>query len=323
MDRDRKKAKAELGIEAVAQRSGLSQHLIRIWERRYGAVRPRRTESNRRLYSESDGIRLELLNRAVQAGHRISDIAQLSTSKLEHLVKASRLLAGVVETKSGGTKEDYVGEAIGAVKRLDPESLGAVLSAAHVNLGQARSLEQVIMPLMEKIGDHWKEGEIQIANEHMATAVVVQHVGSTLANSRYNKSSPVLVTATPQGQLHEVGALAVGVAAALEGWRPIFLGGNLPAEEIAGAAQKSKARAVALSIVYPSDDPRLAWELVRLKKALPPAVAVFAGGRGVEGYRAALEEIGVVVVSDLSDLRRKLELIRSVPAAERRSKKDI
>jgi methanogenic corrinoid protein MtbC1 len=122
--------------------------------------------------------------------------------------------------------------------------------------------------------------------------------------------------------MHELGALAVGVVAALEGWRPIFLGGNLPVEEIAGAARKSKARAVALSIVYPSDDPRLAWELVRLKKALPQAVVIFAGGRGVEGYRAALEEIGAIVVSDLSGLRRQLELIRSVPAAERRSKND-
>ena len=81
---------AELGIGAVARRSGLSQHTIRIWERRYDAVTPERTDSNRRLYSEEDVARLTLLNRAVQAGHRIGDIAGFPTAKLEKLTSRVR-----------------------------------------------------------------------------------------------------------------------------------------------------------------------------------------------------------------------------------------
>jgi hypothetical protein len=93
---------AELEIEAVARRSGLSQHLIRIWERRYAVVRPVRTESNRRLYSEADVVSPALLNRAVRAGHRISDIATLPTSKLEQLVGKDFPNAAVSRSKGKG-----------------------------------------------------------------------------------------------------------------------------------------------------------------------------------------------------------------------------
>ena len=75
------------------------------------------------------------------------------------------------------------------------------------------------------------------------------------------ENAPVLVVATPSGQLHELGALLVGAAAANLGWHVTYLGASLPAAEIAGAALQNRARAVALSLVYPEDDPTLEDEL--------------------------------------------------------------
>jgi len=77
-------------------------------------------------------------------------------------------------------------------------------------------------------------------------------------------SAPALIITTPAGQLHELGAIPVGAAAVSQGWRVTYVGPNLPAEEIAGAAQQKRARAVALSVVYPEDDPHLSGELRRL-----------------------------------------------------------
>ena len=82
----------------------------------------------------------------------------------------------------------------------------------------------------------------------------------------------MLVVATPAGQIHELGALLVGAAAANLGWHVTYLGASLPAAEIAGAARQNRARAVALSLVYPEDDPRLEGELTRLRESLPPEV---------------------------------------------------
>jgi MerR family transcriptional regulator, light-induced transcriptional regulator len=302
---------AGLGIEAVAQRSGLSQHLIRIWERRYAVVRPIRTESNRRLYSEADAVRLALLNRAVHAGHRISDIAALSTPKLEQLVGKDFPNMTVSRGKGTAVSPNFVELALHATTLFDSEELGAILSHAEVDLGQARALDQVVMPLMKKLGEMWKDGNIRIAHEHMATAVIRNHVGALLASMRYPANAPSIVVATPAGQLHEVGALVVAVAAALEGWRPVFLGSNLPADEIAGAVQKSGARAVALSLVFPSDDPKLPAELNRLRRLLSDKVSLLIGGRAAKAYGNAIDSIHAFRMTDIGGFRRQLDLLRS------------
>lgn len=300
-----------LGIEAVAQRSGLSQHLIRVWERRYAVVRPTRTDSNRRLYSEADVVRLALLNRAVHAGHRISNIARLSTPGLERLVEKDAPGRAAPRVSSKAPQSDFVERALRAIAQFDADSLGMLLSRTEVELGQAQAVEQVIIPLMERIGELWKAGDMRIAHEHMATAVIRNHVGAMLAAIRFPTNAPAIVVATPAGQMHEVGALVVAVTAAAQGWRPVYLGANLPADEIAGAAQRSGARAIALSLVFPSDDPKLPAELVRLRRLLPDDISILIGGRAAEGYAETIDTIGADRMFDMAGYRRHLESSRS------------
>ena len=53
-------------MKVVTRRTGLTSHAIRVWEKRYNAVEPERTDTNRRLYSEADIERLIDLHRATQ-----------------------------------------------------------------------------------------------------------------------------------------------------------------------------------------------------------------------------------------------------------------
>jgi methanogenic corrinoid protein MtbC1 len=247
----------------------------------------------------------------VHGGHRISDIATLPTSKLEQLVGGAISSRAVTTAGHAGANGDYIKHALDAITKFDSEALGAVFSRADVELGQARVLEQVIMPLMDKLGSMWRDGDIRIAHEHMATAVVRIHVGALLASMRYPANAPSIVVATPAGQLHEVGALVVAVAAALEGWRPVYLGPNLPADEIGNAVQKSNARAVALSLVFPSDDPKLPAELVRLRRLISDEVPLLIGGRAADAYGDAIASVRTFRMTDIGGFRRQLGLLRS------------
>jgi methylmalonyl-CoA mutase cobalamin-binding subunit len=119
-----------------------------------------------------------------------------------------------------------------------------------------------------------------------------------------------LVVATPAGQLHELGALLVGAAAANLGWQVTYLGASLPAAEIAGAARQNRARAVALSLVYPEDDPRLEGDLTRLRAMLPPETDILAGGRAMPAYGDALDKIGALRMKDLTHLCAALDELR-------------
>ncbi len=115
---------------------------------------------------------------------------------------------------------------------------------------------------------------------------------------------------TPSGQLHELGALLAGAAAANMGWRVIYIGASLPAAEIAGAVRQNRARGVALSLVYPEDDPRLESELARLREMLGPETALLVGGRATPAYRDVLEKLNAVQITDLDHLCATLDELR-------------
>ena len=119
-----------------------------------------------------------------------------------------------------------------------------------------------------------------------------------------------MVVATPSGQLHELGALLVGAAAANLGWHVTYLGASLPAAEIAGAARQNRARVVAMSLVYPEDDSRLEGELTRLRELLPAEVVVLVGGRAMPAYRGVLDNIGATQLKDLAHFCSTLDELR-------------
>ena len=307
-------------IRVVAKKSGLSAGLIRIWERRHNAVTPLRTETNRRLYSDEDIERLILLGRATKAGESISQIAKLSTDDLRRLIGSGSVAAPPgsqsahvdLTIKSGS---EYRELCLEAVKDLDAERLESTLLKASVGLSQRALLEQVLGPLMYSIGDLWREGELKVVHEHLASAVIRTFLGNMSSAFSTHESAPLVIITTPVGQLHEFGALMANITAAASGWKTLYLGPNMPAGDIASAIIHNNARAVVLSVIYPADDPRVGNELEQLHSILQGRVQIIVGGRSADGYRGIIEKIGAVLVKDLSSLQFRLDSIRSVNAA--------
>jgi MerR family transcriptional regulator, light-induced transcriptional regulator len=309
---------AHQAIKAVARRTGLSAHVIRIWEKRYRAVEPARTATNRRLYSEDQIERLALLRDLTRSGHSIGLVAQLRTEELRRLAaKAADDTRSVPDRpKNEGGDTALLEECIAAVKTLDSGKLEDTLKRAATVLGAQGALQRVIGPLAQTIGRLWRDGSITAAHEHFASAVIrifLGHAGKPFGGS---ENGPVLVVATPSGQLHELGALLVAAAASNLGWQVTYLGASLPAAEIAGAARQNRARAVALSLVYPEDDPRLEGELARLRELLPAETVLLAGGRAMPAYRDALEKIAV----QIQDLPHLCSILDELRKSTRKSK---
>jgi len=302
-------------IKVVSQITGLSVHVIRAWEKRYNVVEPDRTDTNRRLYSEEDIEKLKLLNDALHLGHHIGGIANLSLLELKMLLpKEAR---SPIDNKNGldsinleVTVEETLAVCLEAIKNYDAKKLESILLSASSKLTQPILIEQLIIPLVYKVGDLWHSGEIRVANEHLASSVIRGFLYNLLESYSLNESAPVMVTATPRGQEHELGALIAGVVAASSGWRVVYLGTNLPAEEISAVVSHLNARVVALSIVYPNDDLHLKHELKKFKHLIPDGVSIIVGGRASNGYYDVLDEIGAVVVKDSRHLRLELEAIR-------------
>jgi DNA-binding transcriptional MerR regulator/methylmalonyl-CoA mutase cobalamin-binding subunit len=313
-------ADAHQAIKVVARRTGLSAHVIRIWEKRYGAVEPERTGTNRRLYSDDQIERLSLLRDITRAGHSIGNVAKLPTEKLHQLAKetpdptrsTSRSVAAVPTARA------FLDDCIAAVKALDSQALEETLKRAATELGAQGLLQRVVAPLTQAMGDLWRDGTITAAHEHFASAVIRIFLGQAAKPYGSLDNAPVLVVATPAGQVHEMGARLVGATAANLGWQVTYLGASLPAAEIAGAARQNRARAVALSLVYPEDDPRLENELTLLRELLPREVALLTGGRAVPAYLDTIERIGALPMKDLADLGSTLDALRKTARISKR-----
>lgn len=303
-------ATADHPIQVVARRTGLGADVIRVWERRYAAVEPTRDAAGRRLYSDDDVDRLLLLRRATEGGRRIGDVAHLDAAQLARLVAEDKESAGGAKTTGGAASPAHLDVCLAAVEAVSPADLESALQRASVALSTPALLDQVLVPLLKEIGERYRHGGLRVSHEHAASAVVRTFLAQLVASHRIPERAPVLVLATPAGQRHELGALMAGVSAAAEGWKVIYLGPDLPAEEIAYAAIETKSSAVALSVVYPPDDPRIEDELRRLRRALPSDVVLFIGGLGAEGYKRVLKEIGAVPASDLYEFRRQLDQLR-------------
>jgi methanogenic corrinoid protein MtbC1 len=306
-------------MKSVVQRTGLSPHVIRVWEKRYGAVEPRRTASNRRLYTDAEVRRLALLHAVTRAGHSIGTIARLPDEQLRALAGWSDEVtpsAGAVNHREFSPEQcgGYMSAALAAIRRMDARAFESVLMRASLELGSQGLLQKLVAPLAGRLGELWQDGELTAAEEHFASGVVRGFLAHLARPFALPETAPSLVVATPVGQLHELGAVLVSAAASGHGWRVTHLGTSLPAVEIAGAVQRTGARALALSIVYPADDPHLPAELTALKRHLPADVAVVAGGRAAPAYASALTSVGAVVAEDLRDLYSFLDRVRRSPA---------
>ncbi len=304
---------AKYVIKIASKLSGLSPYVIRAWEKRYGVVDPERTDSNRRLYSNEEVEHLRLLRKLTETGYPIGSIAGMTVSELRLLLEAEESGESSARKQKGdaSSQQRMREDLLTLAKKLDGVGLERMLVEGSVLFSHRVLLEEVIIPFVESVGRGWKDGSIRIAHEHVATAAVRNMLTNLLYEANVSPDARTVVVSTPQGQAHELGALIGANIVVMSGWDVVWLGPDLPAEEIAASARDVDAAVVLLSVVYPPDDPRIHTELADLARMLPPDVSVVVGGRSAAGYRDTIEQIGACLLESIDHLWEYLDRRRS------------
>ena len=306
-------------IRYVSQKTGLTPHVIRAWEKRYQAVVPNRSPKNRRLYSDDDVQRLQLLKKITDAGHNISQVAQLESEDLLDL--AQREYSVLPTTPNGNGQpwqqagaQDYYKECLTAVLSLDPDALERSYDRAAIDLTRTALLKELIVPLFKEIGKLWHGGSLKIVNEHMATTVTRTFLLNMLRATEVSDEAPSIIIATTVGQWHDVGALTIALTAAENGWNPVYFGPNLPAEEIAAGVKRKCACAVAISITHLLNQHPLIDELRKLRRYIGRNLPLFIGGRAIGDNTQIFEEIGAKYIEDIDQFSEELDTLIDVNA---------
>lgn len=214
---------AQYSIQRLEELSGIKAHTIRIWEQRYGLLKPDRTATNIRSYND-DQLR-ELLNVAslVQAGHRISKVAELRGNQLEQeLDKVSTI-------ESGAPGEATVTQLVQAGLRFDEHRFTKVLGNYVIAVGLEKAYEEVMLPLLHRVGLLWGKGKMVPAQEHFVSHLVGRHLMHETHMLPLPKSaSDRWLLFLPEDEHHELGLLFANYLLRAANRQVLYLGADVP-----------------------------------------------------------------------------------------------
>ena len=284
-------------MREVVRATGLSEHTLRAWERRHGAVEPHRTDGGTRLYSPADRERLGLLKRLGDEGARIGAVAALSLDELYQRVAERR---GATPEPRRATPR---ARARAAGLRFDAAETQAQLAGLLADRGPTAFAREVALPMLAKLGDLWHRGDIGPAPEHLVTSIVRSLIGSGVRTRERGPSTPTFLFATLQGEEHELGLLAAALIANEAGARVVYLGPDLPSSEIAHAASEAGAQVVVLAMTAQPEI--VSGPLVgELGAELPPRTQLWLGGVGA----AAPDGVEARILKSFDDFERHLRI---------------
>ena len=264
-------------ISAVSRLTGIPLDTLRAWERRYQAVTPKRSARGR-VYSEHNVRRLMLLRQAVDSGHAIGQVAKIHDQGLRDLLDRAKSLTQSQPSSRKQDSVDFLLPVLQAIGRFDYAQADRELNRLTTAIANPNQLvHQVALPLMRTIGERWHEGKCSIAQEHMLTSLLSGLLSSFIRT--YTPSDPParVLFATPRNERHGFPNLAAAMLTAAGGLGVIYLGTDLPADEIVEAARRSGAGALLLSVSQAPDE-EFHSDLMHIASKAPRSVALWLGG---------------------------------------------
>ncbi len=305
-------------IADVERDTGLGKDALRVWERRYGFPRPIRDVHGEREYDHAQLLRLRMIKRLIDSGHRPGKVVALSHAQLEHLCeRAASALQPARLARTPAACASLDDPWLHWIKHDQTELLRNGLRQQVIRQGLVHAVEQLVAPLCYVVGEAWMRGELSVYQEHLFTetvqAVLRDAIATAEAGSRQLQHKPkVLLTTTPSEQ-HTLGLLMAECFFVLEACERVCLGPSMPIPDIVLAARQLEVDIVALSFSSRATRREVTETLQQLIDQLPGEIEVWAGGAGVAAYRKTLPK-AACALTRASDVSAKVVSWRSCHA---------
>lgn len=212
-------------IKDLENLSGIKAHTIRIWEQRYCFLKPQRTATNIRYYSNEElkkVLNISLLNKY---GYKISHISKMNNDEMKERVLSL--------TNQEAQQERILNELIQYMVDMEMDKMEKLLNSVIISKGIEKTITQVVFPFLEKIGILWITNHINPAQEHLVSNLIRQKliVGIEHCMPQY-KNSKTAILFLPEGEFHELGLLYAHFLLKSRGVKVLYLGSNVPFRDL-------------------------------------------------------------------------------------------
>jgi len=293
-------------IHRVAKLTGLSKDVIRVWERRYGLVKPSRSSNRYREYSDEEVTLLRFVKAQMEQGATISALA---VEGHDSLVARMRV-ATPVSAEEQKPHERLLDDLMGSLDPLDKAGFERRLNGAVAVIPFDEAVQRILLPLQRRIGELWHQGRLNIAVEHYVTKIIQQKLFSVMNQLPVNEFGPRILIACPEGETHEIGAQAVAYIAAIRGCHVYYLGPNLPSSDLLSFCEKIKPDLVLLSLTEVKPEAAALQQLKELEQ-LATRWSVAVGGQGARAMGDRLRDTKIELLDDLTALHSRLMILVS------------
>ncbi|MEE4176784.1 MAG: MerR family transcriptional regulator [Bacteroides sp.] len=283
-------------INDLEKITGIKAHTIRIWEKRYDVVSPKRTPTNIRYYNDEDLLRLLNISTLNKHGFKISDIVSMSSSDICEKIRDI--------SRTSTDFESQINNLIVAMIELNEESFEKVLSSTILKIGFEKTVTHVLYPLLEKIGVLWQIGTINPAQEHFLTNLIRQKMIVAIdgQNEPLAQDAKTFLLFLPEKEWHELGLLFYTYLIKKNGHKVIYLGQNVPFKDVTEVVKIRKADYLLTYFVAAMPQKDIPYYIQDLSKALPDK-NIFITGHQVHEIDFKLPK-NIIILNNTEDFKR-------------------
>lgn len=279
--------------------SGVKAHTIRIWEKRYGLLTPERSTTNIRYYSDEELKKLLNVSILVKHGFKISKVSHYDLNTIQK---------EVLKLNSGSSKNELLlDQLMVCIVNFEDMRFEEILDEEIEKTGFESIMLKVVYPLFEKIGVLWQTGAIFPAQEHFVSNLIRHRL--ILEASKYDnsKSSKTILFYLKEEEQHELGLLFYNFVALQSGYRTIYLGQNIPFNDLVRLADVKNVDYIFTSFINALSKVDLETYLKRIDEQVQKK-RVFISGRQVMIHQPELPR-NFKVVSDSTSFRKYFGVI--------------
>ena len=263
--------RALLRIGELSRRVGVSDHVLRAWQSRYGLLQPVRSAGGFRLYSGSDELRIRRMQAHLTRGLSAAEAARAVLGEDNGAAADPGRAAGPHRAPSAAAGE-LSSDLRQALDAFDEPAAHAVLDRLVSDLSLTTVLRDVVVPYLAELGQRWQRGTASVAQEHFASNVIRGRLAG-LARGWGSGHGPRAVLACAPGELHDMALMVFGIVLNRNGWRIDYLGTNTPVEELGRAADATHPDLIVLAATLPETLKPLRPKLAALARRAPLALA--------------------------------------------------
>ena len=286
-------------IKDIEILTGIKPHTIRIWEQRYGIIKPQRTATNIRYYTENDlklMLNVSLLNKM---GFKISKITCLKPNEIEHKVLS------LVEQANDA--DINLSALLNCMVRLDEDTFEHLLNKYLETNGLETTMTRILYPFLYRIGLLWQTGSITPAYEHFFTNLVRQKIIAAIDKQVLTPlpDAKRFLLFLPPNEPHELGLLYAHYVIRQRGHRSVYMGLNLPIDHIICAHECCQPDFIVTTLTSCIKINAIEEFIVQISKTFSKSKILLSGAQAVN--KSLHLPQNVQIISDFDDFIQYIE----------------